>query len=123
MKLLLLSMLSIMTLPTTVYANWFGRYSSYYEASTACDEWADAGGKFITTRDSSKTIDHLYDVWLKNRGEWRTYSSNIRKCRDDDKTNKILGIATQGVKRGKTYNIFETDELKITEKVVKRFSY
>ena len=37
--------------------------------------------------------------------------------------NKILGIATQGVKRGKTYNIFETNELMEMEKVVKRFRY
>jgi len=122
MKRLLLSTLFLIPI-SPVHANWFGRYSSYYEASTACDEWADAGGKYITTRDSSKTIDHLYDMGLKPRGEWLAYSSNIRKCRDDDKTNKILGIATQGVKREKTYNIFETNELMEIEKVVKRFSY
>ena len=68
-------------------------YSSNYEANIACSKWAEAGGEY--------TVEYAPGIG--------TYS--IRHCREDGKTNKILGIETKGLKKGKTYDVVETYRL------------
>ena len=55
--LLLLPLLSAFALPTSVEANWFGKYNSRFDAKEACNKWEENGIKF-----TRKT----YSYYLKN---------------------------------------------------------
>ena len=78
-------------------------YGSYYEASEACREWSDNGKPYKRTNKWNKNID----------------KANSRYCRDEDRTNQILGFERVGIKRGRTY-----DSSKLLDsKVTKRFRY
>ena len=86
MKRFLIPLLAAIALPTSVEANWFGKYGSEYEAREACFGWQRGGFKF------------QYEN--KFRGKFDDYS---RSCYREDETKQYLGFEKQNVKRGKTY--------------------
>ena len=104
--ILLLPLLSAFALPTSVEANWFGKYNSRYEANEACKKWVSKGFKY------------QYEFYSQ------IYNGNSRRCRLEADTNQILGFERKGVNR-KFYSKYrveeELDQLK--EKVVKNFKF
>ena len=103
MKLLLIPLLAVLALPTSVYANWFGRDGSYSEANKACKECED-GGFYIKYED--KYFDRI-----------NTFSS--RYCEDDKATIQILGWEEEVVQKDKVYSVSPSYK----QVVKKRFRY
>ena len=119
--LLLLPLLSAFALPTSVEANWFGKYGSEFEALQACMKWSEKGGVFYTWHPADESLG------LKERtGKYR-----MRWCEQEEETNKWLGInrINVNVKKGETYrrgkdNLAELVSVEFkNKKVIKRFKY
>ena len=140
MRKLLIPLLASIALPTSVEANWLGKYNSRYDANEACEIWKSKGfnysytvmkkrGNFQNaqpTRWKSKGVDLKYDseyreIFLK----WRQRSDEIiektergfsRSCREEKETNQYLGFEKQ-VKREKVHQGYPNKIIK------KRFKY
>ncbi len=105
--LLLLPLLSALALPTSVEANWFGKYNSRYEAKEACKKWVFKGFKYEYENSYGNKFDG--------------YS---RRCSLEADTNQILGFETKGVNRKFYSAILYRQELRqLKEKVVKNFKF
>ena len=119
--ILLLPLLSAFALPTSVEANWFGKYGSEIEALQACIKWAEKGGVFYTWYPADKYLGY----------KERTLERNMRWCEEEEETNQWLGITriNVNVKEGETYrrgedNLAELVSVELeNKKVIKRFKY
>ena len=116
MKRLLLPLLSALSLPTAVEANWLlektlGIYSSNLEAQTACRKWVSEGGTFYTKQPAMPSIG------IKAS----TMKRFIRGCKHEEETKQWLGIVRTKVKKDKTYDLPFPD--KPFRRVEKRFKY
>ncbi len=117
MKKLFIYFLIAISSPSALKANWFGSYGSYNEALDACRKWAESGGKY------TRRVDNLMRS-IHGSGEYfQTIENDMRSCVDDGRTNVILGYESTGVKKGKHYTYLEQKELKIGQKVLKRFKF
>ena len=103
-------------IPIEVKANLFGKYNSRYEATEACQKWADKGNKFY--------------LWVKNYystgGEfYKGRERNSRSCEGQSSTSQILGLELKWIKDNKTYYANDYNQILFKEgkKVVKRFKY
>ncbi len=95
MKRLLIPLLAALALPTTVEANWFGKYGSRSEARSACWNWQSGGFRF---------------QWQNQIGK---HDDSSRSCYYEEETKQYLGFEKQNVKRGKVHQGYPN-------KVVKR---
>ena len=68
MKRFLIPLLTALALPTTVEANWFGKYGSSQEASRACTDWKYKKKRRWCQRDKeTNQVLGLFDFTVKKR--------------------------------------------------------
>ena len=69
MKRFLLPLLAALALPTSVEANWFGKYGSSQEASRACTDWKYKNKKRRWCQRDKETnqVLGLFDFTVKKR--------------------------------------------------------
>ena len=68
MKLFLIFFLTVLALPTTVEANWFGKYGSSQEASRACTDWKyKKKGRWCQRDKETNQVIGLFKFKVKKR--------------------------------------------------------
>ena len=105
MKRLLIPILAALALPTAVEANWFGKYSSRYQAMDGCNKWKEKGDKYSERYTDGYDIKRDEDgqiISARPKDAWRQI--NYRSCRHEESTKQYLGF-----------------ELKSGEKKLKKF--
>ena len=75
MKRFLIPLLAALALPTTVEANWFGKYGSSQEASRACTKWIYKGrGRFCQiVEETNQVLGYSSLLKVKKRFKYYTY--------------------------------------------------
>ena len=129
MRKLLIPLLAAIALPTAVEANWYGKYSSKFEANEACKSWAKKGKKYSFEYVDKEWIQFDHTVIAYKRGYFteklkvKSVKSN-RWCIEENDTNQILGFEKTFIE-AKNYNVDEWNQLikKSKEKVQKNFKY
>lgn len=87
-----LPLLAALTLPNALEANWFGKYSSRYQAIEACNKWKEKGDKY------SESFKDGYDIKRENgqiisaRPKYAWREINSRSCRHEESTKQYLGF-------------------------------
>ena len=100
MKRFLIPLLAVLALPTTVEACVFGNCGSKLEAENACENWKEKGGSYTYLKTISEWSGPRYTDDLKLDGyagynyKDITRTQNLRKCIEEEETNKILGLLT-----------------------------
>ena len=103
--LLLLPLLSAFALPTSVEANWFGKYNSRFDAKEACNKWKEKGDKYAESYIDGYDIEHKKNgqiASIQQKNAWRLI--NPRSCRNEESTKQYLGFELKsGEKKLKKY--------------------
>ena len=127
MKRLLLPLLAAITLPTSVEANWFGKYKSKIGAEEACLIWASKGFKYtyedMVFESGGSSYAWLNDV-VSGRGKnvMKTFNGITRYCELERETNQYLGFEKTGINQ-KHYTEYVYENLAIGRKIKKYFKF
>ena len=126
--LLLLPLLSAFALPTSVEANWFGKYNSRYDAKEACEIWMLKGFKYtykVMGRTGLGADNKYYKRYLDgyqiqyldeaDKLIEKTRNGFSRSCLEEKETNQFIGRVKSCLKK-KDYSLAEWKKLKSCEK-------
>ena len=130
MRKYLIFLLTALLLPTSVEANWFGKYNSRYDANEACEIWMLKGFKYtykVMGRTGLGTDNKYYKLYNKyDPGLFNPYHSDYlseadklidqtrsgfsRSCLEEKETNQFIGREKSCLKK-KDYSLAEWKKL------------
>ena len=93
MKRLLIPILVALALPTAVEANWFGKYSSRYQAMDGCNKWKEKGDKYNERYRDGFDIKHDENGQIVSSfAKYALREINPRSCINEESTKQYLGF-------------------------------
>ena len=107
MKRLLLPLLAVIALPTTVEANWFGKYKSKIEAKDACNKWVESGFNYsFEELEVTPYWDGSTKYYPKRKYSLKTIEMPNRSCKIENESNQFIGYELTGVKKTTLQTIY-----------------
>ena len=130
MRKLLIPLLAAFLLPSSVEANWFGKYNSRYDANEACEKWMLKGFKYTykvrEKRGYSGDIPEIEPItspyWKRSFERFQEYMEETRSivektkrgftrsCFEEKETNQFIGRLKSCLKK-KEYSVEEWEKL------------